>query len=130
MKSISVLTAFIVLFATSALADNCTPGLHYCGSTLLQVGPYYCVSSSSFLLLTTLSSAFTLLSLHSSLTPKIGKYQAQIDQALSDAGVPKTNGGKADLFDCIGGDNGMIKYLKSCAGCINGGQGNSDFCAT
>lgn len=28
----------LAVFTTSAIADNCTPGLNYCGKTLMAVG--------------------------------------------------------------------------------------------
>jgi hypothetical protein len=45
MKSFTA--AFVLaLFATSAVGRNCTPGLNYCGHTLLDIGntnPYECL---------------------------------------------------------------------------------------
>lgn len=37
MKSFTITTALLVL-AGSAIARNCTPGLNYCGGTLLDIG--------------------------------------------------------------------------------------------
>jgi hypothetical protein len=34
----TLIAAAVALFATSAIADNCTPGLDYCGQTLLNKG--------------------------------------------------------------------------------------------
>jgi len=84
-------------FASCALANNCTPGLDYCGLTLLHKG----------------------------------NYQAQIDQAIADAGVPEVDNGKSALFFCEGGDNGVIKFIEECTvgKCVDAGTGESDYCA-
>ncbi|KFY25952.1 hypothetical protein V491_01539 [Pseudogymnoascus sp. VKM F-3775] len=36
----SLIATVLAVFATGAIADNCTPGLEYCGKTLLSVGKY------------------------------------------------------------------------------------------
>ncbi|KAJ6477969.1 hypothetical protein DFH09DRAFT_951921, partial [Mycena vulgaris] len=60
---------------------------------------------------------------------EIGKYQPQIDQALADAGQGEANGGSDDLFHCIGGDNGVIGFIKFCSnGCRTNPTGVSDTC--
>ncbi|KAL1985853.1 hypothetical protein VTN96DRAFT_7345 [Rasamsonia emersonii] len=95
MKSFTIATTTTIILAIGAMARNCTPGLNYCGSTLLD----------------------------------IGHYQSQIDQAIADAGVPEVDNGRESLFHCIGGDNGVIKYLGDCPnGCHDAGAGNSDYC--
>ena len=33
-----LIATVLAVFATSAIADNCTPGLNYCGKTLMAVG--------------------------------------------------------------------------------------------
>ncbi|KIM92218.1 hypothetical protein PILCRDRAFT_115522 [Piloderma croceum F 1598] len=95
MKSFATLMAMVAL-AGCALADNCTPGLNYCGSSLL----------------------------------KKGNYQAQIDQALADAGVQEVDNGESALFACEGGSNGVIKFLQECTvgECVDAGTGRSDYC--
>ncbi|KAJ7892654.1 hypothetical protein B0H13DRAFT_2665636 [Mycena leptocephala] len=60
---------------------------------------------------------------------EIGNYQAQIDQALHDAGVGEADGGADDLFHCVGGANGVITFLGFCAnGCHTNPIGVSDVC--
>lgn len=61
---------------------------------------------------------------------RVGNYQSQIDQALFDAGVQEVDNGKAGLFFCEGGNNGVIRYLQSCAvgNCVDAGKGKSDHC--
>ncbi|KAJ7182436.1 hypothetical protein C8R43DRAFT_1054372 [Mycena crocata] len=95
MKQTTGLTA-IVFAATLALANNCTPGLTYCGSSLI----------------------------------KKGNYQAQIDQALADAGVREVDSGHSSLFHCEGGPNGVISYVASCdvGKCVDAGKGQDDHC--
>ena len=57
----------------------------------------------------------------------LGNYQAQIDQALADAGQ-STDDGSA-LFHCVGGASGVIQYLQTCPGaCHDAGSGNDDDC--
>lgn len=34
----SLIATVLAVVATGAIADNCTPGLDYCGKTLLSVG--------------------------------------------------------------------------------------------
>jgi hypothetical protein len=34
----ALVATVLAVFATSAIADNCTPGLNYCGKTLMAVG--------------------------------------------------------------------------------------------
>ncbi|KAJ6475379.1 hypothetical protein C8R45DRAFT_1009964 [Mycena sanguinolenta] len=93
MKS-TIFVALLVL-ATGAIARNCTPGLNYCGRTLLD----------------------------------IGKYQPQIDQALHDAHAGEANHGNDDLFHCVGGDSGVITFIKYCAnGCHTKPSHVSDVC--
>ena len=96
MKPIQVLPIFLLALASNGvLARNCTPGLNYCGRSLLN----------------------------------IGKYQPQIDQALADAGAGEANGGADDLFYCVGGTNGVIRYVRYCSnGCHDAGSGASDYC--
>ncbi|KFY77063.1 hypothetical protein V499_03468 [Pseudogymnoascus sp. VKM F-103] len=91
----TLLAAALAVFATGAIADNCKPGLFYCGSTLVSKG----------------------------------KYQAQIDQAIHDAGQQEIDNGKDDLFYCVGGNQGVIDWQKRCAGgCIDAGTDKSDHC--
>lgn len=33
-----LIATVLAVFATSAIAENCTPGLNYCGKTLMAVG--------------------------------------------------------------------------------------------
>lgn len=77
-------TTFFTITALSlamgVLARNCTPNLNYCGSTLLSIG----TQRSSHLL--TRERPTDAIS--------AGKYQGQIDQALSDRGQKETNFGK------------------------------------
>ncbi|KAJ7669608.1 hypothetical protein B0H17DRAFT_877044, partial [Mycena rosella] len=49
----------------------------------------------------------------------IGHYQTQIDLALFDANQGEANGGSDDLFHCVGGDDGIILFLRFC---VNGCQ--------
>jgi hypothetical protein len=60
-----------------------------------------------------------------------GNYQAQIDQAIADAGVPEEDNGKSALFFCEGGANGVILFIQECAvgKCVDAGTGKSDFCS-
>lgn len=105
--------AVSLALATFAMARNCTPGLNYCGSTLLAIG-----KSNWIELGFVFDSHIT-----------IGDYQAQIDQSLADAGQGNANNGRDDLFQCIGGDNGVIKFLQYCGnGCKDEGSGVSDRC--
>ncbi|OBT72001.1 hypothetical protein VF21_08589 [Pseudogymnoascus sp. 05NY08] len=91
----TLVATVLAMFATSAIADNCTPGLNYCGKTLMAVG----------------------------------KYQAQIDQAVYDRGQQLLNNGLGDLFHCVGGDNGVIQWISHCCnGCVDAGRGHSDYC--
>jgi len=58
-----------------------------------------------------------------------GKYSSQIDQCLADAGQPEADGGRDDLFHCVGGSNGVIRFRKYCSnGCRDNGAGVSDTC--
>ncbi|KIM92728.1 hypothetical protein OIDMADRAFT_21671 [Oidiodendron maius Zn] len=70
------------------------------------------------------------LSYCSSSLLKKGNYAAQINQALILA--HQTNPEDADkaLFFCEGGSNGNIVFTTPCAhGCLDGGAGNTDYCA-
>ncbi|KAJ7476447.1 hypothetical protein FB451DRAFT_1087230 [Mycena latifolia] len=40
MKSATVAFASLLVLVTSVVARNCTPGLNYCGRTLLEIGKY------------------------------------------------------------------------------------------
>ncbi|KZP21001.1 hypothetical protein FIBSPDRAFT_826391 [Athelia psychrophila] len=95
MKSTVIAAAVALLFASCVVARNCTPGLNYCGQTLVN----------------------------------IGRYQQQINQALSDADQTKINNGLGDLFHCVGGNNGDINWVQHCGKCTDGGAGSSDYCA-
>ncbi|KFY21536.1 hypothetical protein V493_07329 [Pseudogymnoascus sp. VKM F-4281 (FW-2241)] len=91
-----LIATVLAVLATGAIAENCTPGLNYCGKTLLAVG----------------------------------KYQPQIDQAVYGAGKQLLNYGKGDLFYCVGGDNGVIRWKAHCGkGCVDGGRGDNDYCS-
>lgn len=58
-----------------------------------------------------------------------GKYAAQIDQALRDAGYKAGTDGDNFLFNCVGGPNGDISIIQNCIlGCHGAGSGNSDYC--
>jgi hypothetical protein len=104
--------AALLVLATGAIARNCTPNLDYCGRTLLEIG------MCRVLLLWTRRTHL-----------RIGNYQAQIDQALHDAGVGEADGGADDLFHCVGGANGVIAFLGFCAnGCRTNPIGVSDVC--
>ncbi|KFZ04216.1 hypothetical protein V502_10319 [Pseudogymnoascus sp. VKM F-4520 (FW-2644)] len=95
-----LIATVLAVFATSAIADNCTPGLNYCGKTLMAVS-----------------------------SPFLGKYQPQIDQAVYDAGRQLLNNGYGDLFYCVGGNNGVIQWKAFCSkGCVDAGRGDSDYC--
>ncbi|ETS86354.1 hypothetical protein PFICI_00182 [Pestalotiopsis fici W106-1] len=60
----------------------------------------------------------------------IGKYQPQIDQSLADAHQAEVDGGKHDLFHCLGGSNGVIAFKKHCGnGCTDGGSNKNDYCS-
>ncbi|KAJ4006115.1 hypothetical protein NW752_001365 [Fusarium irregulare] len=60
---------------------------------------------------------------------KVGNYDAQIRQALSDGGHPINDDWiKYSYFDCIGGYGGLIKWLDKCKGCVDSPEGNSDVC--
>ncbi|PMD60383.1 uncharacterized protein K444DRAFT_560923 [Hyaloscypha bicolor E] len=88
-------TTMIIALATAAVARNCTPGLKYCGRTLLD----------------------------------IGNYADQIAQALADSNKGDSNGGRDDLFNCIGGSSGVIKFESICSnGCATEPAGVSDKC--
>ncbi|KAG6357781.1 hypothetical protein INS49_013660 [Diaporthe citri] len=41
MKTTTLITAALVAFTPLVQADNCTPGLNYCGYGLLRKGNYY-----------------------------------------------------------------------------------------
>ncbi|KAI9779632.1 MAG: hypothetical protein M1839_007297 [Geoglossum umbratile] len=57
-------------------------------------------------------------------------YQPQIDQCLFDNEQPLINDGKQDLFMCMGGRNGVLKWIGHCQNsCVDGGQGDSDHCS-
>ena len=60
-----------------------------------------------------------------------GNYQAQIDQAIADAGVPEVDNGKSTLFSCLGGAQGVILFKEECTvgKCVDAGTGKSDFCS-
>ncbi|KFY44048.1 hypothetical protein V494_01672 [Pseudogymnoascus sp. VKM F-4513 (FW-928)] len=91
----TLIATVVAVFAASAIADNCKPGLNYCGKTLRAVG----------------------------------NYQAQIDQAVFDAGQQLLNNGLGDLFYCVGGNNGVIRWKSHCGnGCVDGGRDHSDYC--
>lgn len=110
----TLLAAVLAVFTTGAIADNCKPGIFYCGHTLSSKGKTH--SHSSFLK-TKLNRMF------------LGHYQAQIDQAIHDAGQQEIDNGKDDLFYCVGGGNGVIDWQKRCAsGCIDAGTDKSDHC--
>ncbi|KAF7366135.1 hypothetical protein MVEN_00490400 [Mycena venus] len=60
---------------------------------------------------------------------EIGNYQPQIDQAFHDAGAGEADGGADDLFQCVGGANGVITFLEFCVnGCRTNSGGVSDAC--
>ncbi|KAJ6585994.1 hypothetical protein B0H19DRAFT_1060168 [Mycena capillaripes] len=40
MKSATVLLGSVLVLVTGTAARNCTPGLNYCGRTLLEIGKY------------------------------------------------------------------------------------------
>ncbi|KAJ7506150.1 hypothetical protein B0H11DRAFT_2220065 [Mycena galericulata] len=40
MKSATVAFTSLLVLVTGAAARNCTPGLNYCGRTLLEIGKY------------------------------------------------------------------------------------------
>lgn len=122
MKSFTVATttASILLAIGSAMAGNCTPGLNYCGSTLMDIGKQNTSTVIDTGMQTSRANHVFLVK---------GHYQSQIDQAISDAGVPELDNGHESLFHCIGGDNGVISYLGDCPnGCHDAGHGNSDYC--
>ncbi|MCJ1226810.1 hypothetical protein MMC12_003464 [Toensbergia leucococca] len=61
----------------------------------------------------------------------IGDYQSQIYQALYVGEQPLVDGGRDDLFYCVGGYGGVITFVENCGGkayCKDGGNGRSDFC--
>ena len=60
-----------------------------------------------------------------------GNYQAQIDQAIADAGAGEVDNGKSALFSCQGGDAGVIKFIRECTvgKCVDAGTGKSDYCS-
>ncbi|KIM41485.1 hypothetical protein M413DRAFT_27825 [Hebeloma cylindrosporum] len=95
MKSLSISIGMFA-FVNCALARNCTPGLSYCGSSLLT----------------------------------IGNYQGQIDQVLSDYAIKEVDNGKSVLFYCIGGNTGVLQFVKDCGvgNCLSGGSAKSDGC--
>lgn len=54
-----------------------------------------------------------------------------VAQALYDAGKPAVDNGNGVLFNCEGGDEGIIKVLNDCglANCTRNGDGHvDDFC--
>jgi len=58
-----------------------------------------------------------------------GKYADVIAQALYDANQGDSNGGRDDLFSCIGGSSGVIKFESICRdGCSTEPTGVSDKC--
>ncbi|RFN45234.1 hypothetical protein FIE12Z_10515 [Fusarium flagelliforme] len=60
---------------------------------------------------------------------RLGNYDAQIRQALSDGGKPINDDWiKNSYFDCIGGNGGLIKWLNKCKACVDNRYGNSDTC--
>lgn len=117
MKSFAISTALIAL-ATGVIADNCSGGLAYCSSTLLQKGK------------TTLTKTIHNIQEVRLTLQSTGNYEAQINEALSIAKQTNPQDTDKALFFCEGGSNGNIVFTTSCAnGCVDGGSGNDDFCA-
>ncbi|BCS19717.1 uncharacterized protein APUU_20149A [Aspergillus puulaauensis] len=60
----------------------------------------------------------------------IGKYGAQVNQALANANQPADNSHiNQSLFHCNGGQDGDISYITYCrSGCHDGGEDESDYC--
>src|SRR5438034_6448414 len=92
----------LISFLLCVMADNCTPGLFYCGSSLLREGEIGQPPSHTFISYLPIPTANTT-------SFSIGNYQAQIDQALYDARQNLDNSRNA-LFYCIGGANGLIRF--------------------
>ncbi|TFK32963.1 hypothetical protein BDQ12DRAFT_728174 [Crucibulum laeve] len=97
----------LAVASSTAFASNCTPGLNYCGSTLLYIGDY---------------------------SDQISQHLHDIS---GQPGSPfiGVNDNPYDniLFECIGGSAGIIKFKEECDSsgktCNNGGGGKNDFCA-
>ncbi|KFX89188.1 hypothetical protein V495_02804 [Pseudogymnoascus sp. VKM F-4514 (FW-929)] len=60
----------------------------------------------------------------------VGKYHAQIDLAVFDAGKQLISNGLGDLFYCAGGNSGIIQWKAYCGnGCFDAGRDRSDYCS-
>ncbi|KAM5343983.1 hypothetical protein ACJ41O_012520 [Fusarium nematophilum] len=58
-----------------------------------------------------------------------GNYYNQIEQELSANGKSTSSDWiKNSLFECTGGSNGDINYLRKCGDCKDGGDKHNDYC--
>ncbi|GAP92942.1 putative conserved hypothetical protein [Rosellinia necatrix] len=58
-----------------------------------------------------------------------GNYYTQIIEELEANDQPTdSNHVKQSLFNCLGGNNGDIQFLKYCTSCHNAGSGSDDYC--
>ncbi len=113
VKILAVVVALAAAVAPVA-ADNCKPGLYYCGHVLLQLGIKYSHRHLTDCLLTLCT----------------GRYYPQIVEALVKVGSSTdANHVNHSLFYCKGGANGDIYRVSYCSnGCHDGGRGRNDYC--
>ncbi|PPQ83531.1 hypothetical protein CVT26_004299 [Gymnopilus dilepis] len=103
MKSFTFATAILFAAIASVVkADNCTPGLVYCGHSLISKGNYRAQLDQV--------------------------YQDVKGITVTSTDGDVWNG---DLFSCDGGRSGTVTWLQSCANgvCDDNGNGKSDTCA-
>lgn len=113
------LTATLASLASLSVAENCTPGLYYCGFNLLQKGNVPAAILRSFG--------------QKANGPPTGDYQRTIELELIGMGEPTDEASLAtSLFWCrTDKTNGAIFFMRHCKGgqvCSDGGPGQSDYC--